>query len=88
MAIAIVVCDGEWYVCCCCCVLSCSLSCTRTNSEFLSSVLAQDVQGIQVQVYSGTEVTVCPLKTMGSGTFQVLSYSMCELYGTAFSVNR
>ena len=27
---------------------------------------------------SGIEVTVCPLKTMGSGTFQVLSYSMCE----------
>ena len=30
MAIAIVVCDGEWYMCCCCCVLSCSLSCTHS----------------------------------------------------------
>ena len=68
-----------------CCLV---LSCTSANSEFLSSVLAQDVQGIQVQVYSGTEVTVCPLKTMGSSTVQVPSYSMCELCSTAFSVNR
>ena len=27
-------------------------------------------------------------KNYENGTFQVLSYSMCELYGTVFSVNR
>ena len=87
MAIAIVVCDGEWYVCCCCCVLSCSLlyKCKFGIFEFCTGTGCTGVPSTSI---SGIEVTVCPLKTMGSGSFQVLSDGVCELYGTAFSVNR
>ena len=70
---------------CCCCVF---FVVEVENSEFLSSVLVHDVQETPVHKYNGMEVIICPFKTMGSGTFQVLNPSSRTIQSALFSVNR